>query len=155
MLTRQTCGQRSSRVAESKRRALGNYLRERICYVFPTSKCRGDWDLGLCTFWVLAKREPLRNAKVRFFLWAKHIFFRKSSLRLSGLEGQPTRQKKGLKLHMCKKCHRMAKECKGGVDCRATCKTTNRQSCQHLHQNAVPQQLLEGCSSERERERCA
>jgi len=52
---------------------------------------------------------------------------------LSGLEGQKPRQKKGLKLHMCKKCHRTAKECKKGAGCRATCNTTNRKSCQHLH----------------------
>ena len=39
VLTRQTCGQRSSRAAESKRRALGDYFSERICYlIFPTSK---------------------------------------------------------------------------------------------------------------------
>jgi len=47
-LTRQTCGQRSSRVAESKRRAIENFLSERICYMFLISKCRGDQDLGLC-----------------------------------------------------------------------------------------------------------
>jgi len=52
---------------------------------------------------------------------------------LSGLEGQQPRRKSGLKLHMCKKCHRTAKECKGGAGCRATCNTTNRKSCQHLH----------------------
>jgi len=52
---------------------------------------------------------------------------------LSGLEGQQSRQKKGLKLHMCKKCHRTAQECKGGAGCWATCNTTNRKSCQHLH----------------------
>ena len=34
ILTRQTCGQRSSRGAESKRLALGNYFSERICYMF-------------------------------------------------------------------------------------------------------------------------
>ena len=49
ILTRQTCGQRSSRAAESKRRALGNYFPERMCYMFLVSKCRGDWDQGLCT----------------------------------------------------------------------------------------------------------
>jgi len=49
ILTRQTCGQRSSRTAESKRRALRNYFSERICYMFLISKCRGDRDLGLCT----------------------------------------------------------------------------------------------------------
>ena len=54
---------------------------ERICYMFLISKCRGDWDLGGCTFWLHAKREPLRNAKFRFFLLAKHVFFWKSPLR--------------------------------------------------------------------------
>jgi len=34
ILMRQTCGQHSSRTAESKRRALGNYFSERICYTF-------------------------------------------------------------------------------------------------------------------------
>jgi len=42
ILTQQTCGQRSSRAAESKRRALGKYFSERICYMFLISKCRGD-----------------------------------------------------------------------------------------------------------------
>jgi len=42
ILTRQTCGQRSSRAAESKRRALKNYFSEQICYMFPLSKCRVD-----------------------------------------------------------------------------------------------------------------
>jgi len=56
ILTWQTCGQRSSRAAESKRRALQNYLSERICHMFLMSKCRKDQDLGLCKFWVLAKR---------------------------------------------------------------------------------------------------
>jgi len=49
VLMRQTCGQRSSRSAESNRRALGNCFSERICYMFQTSKFRRDWDLGLCT----------------------------------------------------------------------------------------------------------
>ena len=65
ILTRQTCGQRSSRAAGSKRRALENYLYDRICHMFPISKCRGDWDLSLCNFWVLAKREPLRSGDFR------------------------------------------------------------------------------------------
>ena len=42
ILTRQTCGQRSSRAAESKRRALENCFSEQICYMFLMSKCRGD-----------------------------------------------------------------------------------------------------------------
>jgi len=52
ILTWQTCGQRSIRAAQSKRRALGNYFSERICYMFLISKCRGDRDLGPCTIWV-------------------------------------------------------------------------------------------------------
>jgi len=74
-LTRQTCGQRSSRAAESKRRALGNYFFERICYMFPISKCRGDWHLGLCTTSGLAFWEPQRNCKIRFFLRRNTFFF--------------------------------------------------------------------------------
>jgi len=58
---RQTCGQRSSKAAERKRRALGNYFFERICYMFLISKCRGDWDLGLCTTSGLAFGEPQRS----------------------------------------------------------------------------------------------
>jgi len=32
---------------------------------FPISDCIGDLDLGLCTFWVLAKREPLSKSNFR------------------------------------------------------------------------------------------
>ena len=81
ILTRQTCGQRSSRAAESKRRALGNCFSERICYMFLTSKCRGDRDLGLCTTSVLAFGEPQRNGKIRFFLRRNTVFFWKLPLR--------------------------------------------------------------------------
>jgi len=42
ILTRQTCGQRSIKAAESKRRALGNHFSEQIWYIFRVSKCRGD-----------------------------------------------------------------------------------------------------------------
>jgi len=42
ILTRQTCGQRSSRGAESKRQALKNDFSEQICYMFLMSKCRED-----------------------------------------------------------------------------------------------------------------
>jgi len=76
ILTRQTCGQRSSRAADSKRRALGNNFSERICYMFLISKCRGDWDLGLCTTSVLALEEPQRNGKIRFFLRQNTFFSR-------------------------------------------------------------------------------
>ena len=72
ILTRQTCGQRSCRAAESKRRALEKYFPERICYMFLISKCRGDSDLG-ALFGYLPKKEPLRNTKFRYFLRAKHM----------------------------------------------------------------------------------
>jgi len=65
ILTRQTCGQRSSRAAESKRRSLGNYFSERNCYMFLISKCRRDWDLGLCTTSGLAFGEPQRSGDFR------------------------------------------------------------------------------------------
>ena len=64
-LTRQSCGQRSSRAAKSKRRVIGNYFSERNCHMFPISECRGDQDLGLCTTSVLAFGEPQRNGKIR------------------------------------------------------------------------------------------
>ena len=84
-LTWQTCGQRSSRAAESKCWALENYNPKRICYVFLKSKYRGHWNLGLCTFWVLAKREPLFSGNS----WEKKCFARRknrnSALRSSSL----------------------------------------------------------------------
>ena len=70
ILTRQTCGQRSSKASESKRRRIGNYFSEQICYMFLISKCRGDRDLGLCTTSVLAFGEPQRNGKIR----GKNVF---------------------------------------------------------------------------------
>jgi len=42
-----------------------NYFCVRICYKFLISHCRGDWDLGLCTFWVRATREPLCKSDFR------------------------------------------------------------------------------------------
>jgi hypothetical protein len=42
ILTLQTCGQRSSRVAGSKRRTLVCYFPARIWYMFSISKCRGE-----------------------------------------------------------------------------------------------------------------
>jgi len=75
-----------------------------------------------------------RGASVR---WEKgypvvfHLFYDPQQ---SGLAGQPPRQKKGLKLHVCKKFHRTAKECKGGAGCRApACSNTSLKSYQHLH----------------------
>ena len=65
ILTQQTCSQHSSRAAESKHLALEHYFPERIWYMFSIPKCRRDWDVGHCTFWVLAKREPLRKDNFR------------------------------------------------------------------------------------------
>jgi len=49
ILTRQTCGQRSSiYVCGGKHRALTPYFSIRIC-MSSGSKCRGESDLGLCT----------------------------------------------------------------------------------------------------------
>jgi len=70
ILTRQTCGQRWSRAAESKRRVIGNYFSEQICYMFLISKCRGDRDLGLCTTSVLGFGQPQCNGKI----WEKNVF---------------------------------------------------------------------------------
>ena len=75
ILTRRTCGQRSSRAAESKRRAIGNYFSERICYMFLISKCRGDQDLGLCTTPVLAFGERSAMAKSE----EKNVFWRREN----------------------------------------------------------------------------
>jgi len=65
ILTRQSCGQRSSKATESKRRAIGNYLSGRICYMFLISKCKGDVDLGLYTTSGLAFGEPQRSGDFR------------------------------------------------------------------------------------------
>jgi len=70
ILTRKTCGQRSSKAAESKRRALGNYFSEPICNMFLISKCRRDRDLGLCTTLGLAFGEPQRSGDFR----GKNVF---------------------------------------------------------------------------------
>jgi len=77
ILTRQTCGQRSSKTAESKRRELGNHFVEQIYYMFLIPKCRGYWDLGLCTTSVLVFGKPQRNGKIRFFL-RRNTFFSRS-----------------------------------------------------------------------------
>jgi len=66
ILTRQTCGQHSSRVARSKRRALSWYLSVRIRHVLSIMKCRGESGLGPCMSSILAKRMPLRSADFRF-----------------------------------------------------------------------------------------
>jgi len=57
ILTRQTCGQRSSMAAGSKHQALAlaSYVSQRIWWMFPVPKCRREWNLGLCSFSILAK----------------------------------------------------------------------------------------------------
>jgi len=74
IFTRQTYGQRSSRTAERKRWAIGNYFSEQICYMFLISKCTGDWDLGLFTTSGLVFGEPQCNDKFQFFL-RRNTFF--------------------------------------------------------------------------------
>ena len=56
ILTRQTCGQHSSRAVGSKRRALAFIFSIRLWYKFWESKCKGQSDLGLCTISRLAKK---------------------------------------------------------------------------------------------------
>jgi len=51
----------------------------------------------------------------------------------SGLAGQQARKVTGLKLHICKKCHRSAKECKGAGCMAPACRNNRPKSCQHLH----------------------
>ena len=85
ILTRQTCGQRSSRTAESKRRALGNHFSEWICYMFLISKCRGDWDLGLCTTSLLAFGELQSSGDLR----EKNVFRHRKNQILPLRSGSP------------------------------------------------------------------
>jgi len=77
ILKRQTCGQRSSMSAGSKRQLLAFYFSIRIWYLFWESKCRGDCDLGLCKLLALSKRMPLHSADFRL----KTVFGRKSCQR--------------------------------------------------------------------------
>jgi len=80
-LTRQTCGQRSSRVAGSKRRAIGNYCSIRIWYVFSVSTRRPKSDLGLYMTLVPAKRIRPQSADFRFQNVFGRSIRRKSALR--------------------------------------------------------------------------
>jgi len=74
ILTLQTCGQRSSMAAESKRRALALllFVPWQFCIVFVMSKCSGGSDLGMCMTLGLAKRMRLRSGDFRF----KNVFCR-------------------------------------------------------------------------------
>ena len=85
ILTRQTCGQRLSRTAESKCRARGNYFPERICCMFLISKCRGDSDLVLCTTSVLSTPSQWQNP-----IFRRNTFFsRQSPLRCGSPSASP------------------------------------------------------------------
>jgi len=79
ILTQQTCGLRSSRVAESTRRALAFYFSLRIWYMFLILKCRGRSDLGVCMTSVLAKRMWLRSADFWQILRPNTFLNRKSA----------------------------------------------------------------------------
>ena len=92
ILTRQTCGQRSSRAAESKRQTIGNYFSERICYMFLISKCKGDVDLGLYTTSGLAFGEPQRSGDFR----GKNVFQRRKNRNLPLRCGSPNTSPKVL-----------------------------------------------------------
>jgi hypothetical protein len=61
---------------------------ERTCHMFPISKCRGDWDLSLCTFWVpvhflsiCIKRTTTQCQTSIISAGETRFFFRKSPLR--------------------------------------------------------------------------
>jgi len=75
ILTPQICGQRSSRAAESQRRALENCFSERSCYMLQLSKFRVDRDLGLCTTSVLAFGEPQRSCDFQ----ENNVFWRRKN----------------------------------------------------------------------------
>jgi len=80
ILTRQTCGHLTSRVAGVKRQALALYSPVRLWYVFLISKCRGESDLDLCMTLVLAKRKQLRSSDFRRILRPNTFLNRKSAL---------------------------------------------------------------------------
>ena len=69
ILSRQTCRQRLSMSAGSKRRALAFIFFVRIWYAFSESKCRRESDLGLCTTSGLIIRMMLCSANFRQISW--------------------------------------------------------------------------------------
>jgi len=74
-----------------------------------------------------------RGASIKWQNGYPTIFHHCYDPQQSGLAGQKARQKKGLKLHICKKCHRTAKECKGAGCLALACRNNSIKSCQHLH----------------------
>ena len=91
ILTRQTCGQRSSRAAESKRRALGHLFIERICYMFLISKCREPeiWVCAKLRDWRLENRSAIAKLESDFSCIETLFFSRKSPLRRCTLFPRP------------------------------------------------------------------
>jgi len=81
ILTRQTCGQRSSRAAGGKRWALAFIVAIQIWHMFWGSKCIGESNLDVCTTSALAKKILLRSADFRQILWPNTFFNRNSALR--------------------------------------------------------------------------
>jgi len=75
ILTQQTCGHPSSRVAGSKRQSLAFYFPVRIWYILLISKCRGKSEFGLCMTLVLAKRLRLRSADFQQILMVFDFFW--------------------------------------------------------------------------------
>ena len=63
--------------------------------MFLISKCRGDWNLGLCPASVLAFAEPLRSSKIRFFLRRNMFFPRMSAKIYLPCKGEPQINKCG------------------------------------------------------------
>ena len=78
ILTRQTCSQRSSMSAGSKRQGLAIYFCVRIYHMFLIWKSRRQLDLGLCITSVLANRMPPSICKFRQFLRPNMLLNRKS-----------------------------------------------------------------------------
>jgi len=74
--TRQTCGQRSSMAAGSKRQALAFYVCVRICFISLMSRCRGESDPGLYMCSGLAKKTrrcAVPTSNFRTFLAARCV----------------------------------------------------------------------------------
>jgi len=74
IMTRQTCSQRSSMAAESKRRALAFYFSMRTWCMFPMSKCRGESDWSPCTFPVLCEKNAAAQCRLSTNVLAKYVF---------------------------------------------------------------------------------
>jgi len=51
---------------------------KQICHMFLISKCRGDWDLGMCTLWVLW----FKRTAVRWRLPEKNVFRPQEKIRI-------------------------------------------------------------------------